>query len=259
MIGRLKYLTLSGIFLIGFICVSSARISTDDIPTGVTRLMKAYPKQVIGYKDGYLLMKNGSKLLYSDNTAKNHLQLLENPDIEDMFHYPYSKQKGVPLYGQDPGRIRNLPFLKAMYGKTKAETETHLVNVIWCPRLAGNRIKFTSVNGAAQALKAVSAEIDKVDAFRKYIRGATTYNYRKIAGSDRLSTHSFGIAIDIKVDSSDYWLWNYPKATENDSINYRNKIPMQLVEIFEKHGFIWGGRWYHYDTVHFEYRPEMLH
>ena len=28
--------------------------------------------------------------------------------------------------------------------------------------------------------------------------------------------------------------------------------------IFEKHGFIWGGRWYHYDTMHFEYRPEMI-
>lgn len=26
----------------------------------------------------------------------------------------------------------------------------------------------------------------------------------------------------------------------------------------EKHGFIWGGCWYHYDTMHFEYRPELL-
>jgi hypothetical protein len=28
--------------------------------------------------------------------------------------------------------------------------------------------------------------------------------------------------------------------------------------VFEKHGFIWGGKWYHYDTMHFEYRPELL-
>ena len=33
---------------------------------------------------------------------------------------------------------------------------------------------------------------------------------------------------------------------------------MEIVRIFEKHGFIWGGRWYHYDTMHFEYRPELL-
>jgi peptidoglycan LD-endopeptidase CwlK len=30
------------------------------------------------------------------------------------------------------------------------------------------------------------------------------------------------------------------------------------VRVFEKHGFIWGGRWYHYDTMHFEYRPELI-
>ena len=28
--------------------------------------------------------------------------------------------------------------------------------------------------------------------------------------------------------------------------------------IFEKYGFVWGGRWYHYDTMHFEYRPELF-
>ena len=33
---------------------------------------------------------------------------------------------------------------------------------------------------------------------------------------------------------------------------------MEVVEIFEKYGFIWGGKWYHYDTMHFEYRPELL-
>jgi len=35
-------------------------------------------------------------------------------------------------------------------------------------------------------------------------------------------------------------------------------VSLEIVEIFERHGFIWGGKWYHYDTMHFEYRPEML-
>jgi D-alanyl-D-alanine carboxypeptidase len=39
---------------------------------------------------------------------------------------------------------------------------------------------------------------------------------------------------------------------------YRNEIPLEIVHIFEKHGFIWGGKWYHYDTMHFEYRPEII-
>ena len=33
---------------------------------------------------------------------------------------------------------------------------------------------------------------------------------------------------------------------------------MTIVDVFERHGFIWGGRWFHYDTMHFEYRPELL-
>jgi hypothetical protein len=39
---------------------------------------------------------------------------------------------------------------------------------------------------------------------------------------------------------------------------YRNEIPWEIVEIFERHGFVWGGKWYHYDTMHFEYRPEIV-
>jgi hypothetical protein len=35
-------------------------------------------------------------------------------------------------------------------------------------------------------------------------------------------------------------------------------MPHEIVDIFERHGFIWGGKWYHYDTMHFEYRPELL-
>src|SRR6516225_8786638 len=38
----------------------------------------------------------------------------------------------------------------------------------------------------------------------------------------------------------------------------KNEVPWEIVRIFEKHGFIWGGKWYHYDTMHFSYRPEML-
>jgi hypothetical protein len=33
---------------------------------------------------------------------------------------------------------------------------------------------------------------------------------------------------------------------------------MAIVRVFERHGFIWGGRWRHYDTMHFEYRPELI-
>ena len=75
---------------------------------------------------------------------------------------------------------------------------------------------------------------------------------------DRLSAHSYGIAIDINVKYSNFWLWSNPGKSEKDQIVYKNRIPREIVEIFERHGFISGTRWYHYDTMHFEFRPELL-
>ncbi|QKQ24798.1 M15 family metallopeptidase [Candidatus Ruthia endofausta] len=37
-----------------------------------------------------------------------------------------------------------------------------------------------------------------------------------------------------------------------------NKIPQIIIDTFEKYSFIWDGKWYHHDTMHFEYRAELL-
>ena len=117
---------------------------------------------------------------------------------------------------------------------------------------------FTSVNEADVRLKEVAEELSAHPELIKYLTGASTFYWRKVRGADRMSAHSYGIAIDINVNMSDYWLWANKNVTETDVIEYRNRIPLEIVEVFEKHGFIWGGRWYHYDTMHFEFRPELL-
>ena len=94
--------------------------------------------------------------------------------------------------------------------------------------------------------------------FHRYVDDpAGTFNWRRIKDTERLSLHSFGIAVDINVEYSNYWKWDDPGG-ERLHLDYVNRIPLEIVEIFEKHGFIWGGKWYHYDTMHFEYRPELL-
>ena len=35
-------------------------------------------------------------------------------------------------------------------------------------------------------------------------------------------------------------------------------MPRTVLKVLEQEGFVWGGRWFHYDTMHFEYRPELL-
>ena len=77
-----------------------------------------------------------------------------------------------------------------------------------------------------------------------------TFVQRNIAGTDRPSAHSYGISIDLNVERSHYWRWQKG--------GWKNAIPQKIVDAFEDQGFIWGGRWYHFDTMHFEYRPELL-
>lgn len=250
----MKKLIILIIFLLSPLCYSN---SSDD----PSRLLKAYPDFLVGYDHNWLVWKDGDKIRFDDRKIKNFNTLLNHPDLQDqlIMTYPLGNQSFMPpQFNHDPGRVRYEPMFKKMYGSNPTEVKKNLVKMTWLPNSAPQPILVTQVNGVNQKLQAVSNELDELPSnLKKYVTQlAGTYNWRTISGTNRLSAHSFGIAIDINVDYADYWKWNQP--TKSNDIEYKNKIPQQIVEIFEKYGFIWGGKWYHYDTMHFEYRPELL-
>jgi peptidoglycan L-alanyl-D-glutamate endopeptidase CwlK len=201
------------------------------------------------------------KLLLDDKKVKTLNEQFSQADIEDQLKGIYVKGKTPrPAELDDPGRIRNDSFFKSMYGATAAAVKQKLVAVTWLPHTAPQQLMVTTVNGVDKQLQAVSDEIEQLPAMLKYAeKAAGTFNWRMIKGTNRPSTHSYGIAIDINTNFSHYWQWDNKTTDENKSVpNYVNRIPWEIVAIFEKHGFIWGGKWYHYDTMHFEYRPELL-
>ncbi|WP_240488652.1 M15 family metallopeptidase [Labilithrix luteola] len=55
--------------------------------------------------------------------------------------------------------------------------------------------------------------------------------------------------------ASNYWEW---EKKPDGSFTWKNSIPQAIVDAFESERFIWGGRWAHFDTMHFEYRPELF-
>jgi hypothetical protein len=178
-----------------------------------------------------------------------------------MFYAPYPPGRSglAPPVDIDPGRVRYQPFFSRMYGDcSKGEVTGHLVDVVWLPTKSGQRLKATRVNGVAQRLQAVSDELDRLpgEMTRFLVPSAGTYNCRPVAGTDRPSAHGLGIAIDIAVAHADYWRWTRPGA--DGRYAYRNRIPWEIIEAFERRGFIWGGKWHHFDTMHFEYRPEII-
>jgi hypothetical protein len=228
----------------------------DNAQSKLETLAAAYPGAFEIIPNG-IRFPDGTIITYNGGVDKDFNAKLENPDLRDMLSlsYPKGEQKNPPPENGDPGRFRPEAFFRALYGKNEAEVRSKLRPVRWMPSTDGTWLPVSTCFGVDKKLEAVIAELEALGPeFTKYLSPpGGTYNHRTIAGTERLSAHSFGIAIDIAVDFSHYWLTEAQGAAV-----YKNSIPYKIVAIFEKHGFIWGGKWYHFDTMHFEYRPELL-
>ncbi len=241
---------------------SLGQTGTSSPSDAVKSLVKAYPNFIDRIEKNALVWKDGTRMRIDDGKGAKAIEaMLDDPDLKDMFlmRYPAGEKGLAPEVNFDPGRVRYLPLFKKMYGECRtAGFMANADNVVWLPSKDGKNVKFTKINGAAAALQKVADELDKLpDPLLKYLRPIEgTYNCRPVAGTSRQSPHGFGIAIDIAGAHSHYWRWSKPDA--DGRYPYRNEIPWEIVRIFEKHGFIWGGKWYHYDTMHFEYRPEII-
>jgi hypothetical protein len=90
------------------------------------------------------------------------------------------------------------------------------------------------------------------------------WSWRNIAETQSRSYHSYGLAIDLVPRTwggrETYWLWTTRTRADWWNVSYNNRFhpPDAVIKAFEKFGFIWGGKWALYDTMHFEYRPEIL-
>jgi len=224
--------------------------------TALDALVRAYPQQLAGYDATDLIWQDGARMRLSNGQPyKGFDEQLRHGSILDQIHLPYPAGTTAvaldPL--SDPGRVRNRAFFDKMYGDCwQGEVAPRLVSVVWLPRSWGRTVRVTSINGVAQHLAEISEELDTLPtAVKRYAYPpAGTYNCRTVADTGEPSMHSWGAAIDINAAYADYWLWARGASA--------NTIPAEIIEIFERHGFIWGGKWSHYDTMHFEYRPELV-
>lgn len=235
--------------------------------SALKNLQRAYPDFIREINNDALICSDGERINLSADTSISPLLL----DQLTQPIYPSNKMiqcaSYIPL--SDPGRIRNEYFFAKMYGRDKAQVKSHLVVVYWMPKFFGEKypLHITQVNGVDKKLKQISNQLELLleahPDYMKYLAAPSgAFYWRHIENSDRRSPHSFGIAIDINADIANYWIWDTDikvnKLNQTDQITYKNTIPCEIVSIFENNGFIWGGKWQHYDTMHFEYRPELL-
>ncbi len=226
----------------------------------LARLVAAYPDHLAGLDGDMLVWTDGTRMPAGAGRPERAFDaMLKDATIADQLRQTYQtgRPDGPPARNHSPGRLRHTAFFVKMYGDCRrgGAAGRHRP-VIWMPRTQPQSLPVTMANDVAGRLERVIEGLeglpDRLKAF--LVPSAGTFNCRTVADTGLLSMHAFAAAIDVNVAQSDYWAW----ARARGEIPYRNRIPYEIAEVFEAERFIWGGKWYHYDTMHFEYRPELF-
>jgi len=82
----------------------------------------------------------------------------------------------------------------------------------------------------------------------------SSFNYREIYGTNRLSLHSYGCAIDINPRTNPYHAPDgrvFPAGARFDP-RAKGAVTERVVSLFAEYGWEWGGVWEHPDYQHFQ-------
>lgn len=228
-------------------------VPTPTPPPALTCLAKHYA--VKAQADGgawFAVLPDGTRIAWDDGRTKTEEERLDDPDVEDVFSEPYTTGPIVPndVFESGPGRVRLEKVFRATYGDDAKAVEKKLVKVTFAGKPL--RVHEKAKDAFAAAGKRVAAAVAADPAAAKFLEAmGGTFVWRKVAGTNRASSHSFGVSLDLNPSLGDYWRWSKePK--------WANRVPAALVDAMEAEGFVWGGRWGKYDTMHFEWRPELF-
>jgi hypothetical protein len=248
-----RLLAIAGALLLALAAPAPAqdRLPPDRSPQGIHAFVAAYPDHLVGIDGGVLRWRDGTRMPLAALGLGRDGQPLRRQ----------AKPAPDPLVAATEAisAVDYEPIYLKMYGDCrKRGLGDRLTTVRWNRAAAEGAVELPAAraNGVAAALQRISDALDagsgKGPAFHRATGG--TYNCRNVAGTNGLSLHGFGIAIDVAPNEEGYW-----QTADTDRKGRpirRNHMPPAVVEAFEREGFVWGGRWNRFDTFHFEYRPE---
>jgi len=285
LLGSLTALLLLAALPQALLCAQQAVDLPDYAALDLAVLRAAYPgaiQKMVRNPDGHLelVLTSGQHLMYDDgrsdadrqNVASASAvsaeakksdgtrQVFAAPDLRTMLDQvyplgPVDEASANPKPGFDPGRSRVQGLFTALYGASEAQVRKNCAPV----RFDTRTLPFNTRYGAAQALTRVwqhiAAQLPQHPEFLPVLRPlGETLVWRVIAGTKRLSMHSFGIALDVNPNLP-YWRWEKHPETMPAQCK---AFPPEILAAFEAEGFIWGGKWASFDLMHFEYRPELI-
>jgi len=247
-------------------------------------LFSAYPKQIerVENRNGdWALLLRGAWYYYAGGKILPENLLKDAANITPQPFYNY--QKELPEWrkpnAEEATRFSEMASNRNM---NSLKRSPHFFDALW--RInnrdeANQRMKTIRFLGkpvnvhymimenlalVEELIRAAAKTDPQVQAWINGINTLDGWTWRDIAQTQSRSFHAYGLAVDILPKSlggkETYWLWAARKKPEwwNISYNERYHPPAAVIKAFETYGFVWGGKWLFFDTMHFEYRPEIL-
>ena len=220
----------------------------------------------VSYPAGDTVLFLGGRAVYFKGGKMLGAERLSEQDRFEpiLYEYPLGPlldarpAAGEPMYSTD--------VLESLFGRTESEIRQHGRRVPFLDRRVFMNLATLEALAAVEADIRTTAERDpELLTWLSEISVAYSFIARDVAGTDSRSYHAWGFAVDLVPNSYRnkhvYWRWSRVFNREgwaNIPLDQRWSPPQAAIDVFERHGFIWGGKWSHFDTIHFEYRPDIL-
>lgn len=290
----IKKILLTNVLLLLFINLTFALDTPfhKNEPDKLNVFRKAYPDLSFdseydkNQNDWKITLTNGTNtyIFYWNNGSMIPPEELPNKENYWTLLYPYDYKKPLrdpkTFTDEEIEQLRNFTskenrkngagtpmfFFDAVYDSfSRGSLEKHIKSVKFLGFSVNVHERITGPLSNVEKRVQKLAETDsEVSTFLKNINRNEGYFWRIIAGTNRKSFHSLGIALDIQPKyyggKEVFWSWTRDKNPENWMLtrpSARWMPPKAVIDIFEEEGFIWGGKWAIWDNMHFEYHPEL--
>ena len=162
----------------------------------------------------------------------------------------FASANGIRTIGGNLGSANRAAKIKELGfsdNPTPRECESKMKTIEVDTLSGSKKLTVLNNNDVIKEVISIFKEI-KASGFNVRTNDTAGYCYRKISGTNTLSLHSFGIAIDINWGDNPYVKGTKPLENGDTNLLIRT-LKSPVVKAFEKYGWGWGGRYG--DYMHF--------
>ncbi len=247
--------------------VTARSVTPRDDPR-VQAFVQAYAPlidSVLYTDDDVVFVLKGHRIRFADGRMVDEGRSDGGAKCDPIF-YRYSLEPlTVPPPSEElPTYCTDLP--ESLWGRTETQIREHGRSTTFLDhRVFVNELLVAPLAAVERDVRRAASTDPAVAGWADHISVIYSFVDREIAGSATRSYHAWGMAVDVVPSSYEgrqvYWRWSRvfdKEGWDRIPLGERWSPPEAVIEIFERHGFVWGGKWPHFDDIHFEYRPEII-